>query len=200
MARPIQTPVPGTLLRNEFGLRGRVELQLGEEIIPVVNVADLARGAGVPIERTVTGRFVSNGVVGEYFVFQMVVPPSTLVRLGHLHVWADTAGTLKMHLGNALAATPASKLTIRFSDGRLTVPDFINPAVFPTFDTAAAGLGNDCEALYGIASADTPLDLDLSHVVVGSDDNSSYGFVEMSYTIANAKVQGTLTWKEYVAG
>lgn len=200
MGTPIQTPIPGQLLRDEFGLRGRVDLQLGGEIVPVVNIADLARGAGLPLQRYVTGRFSAAAVVGEYFVMQVAVPPNTIVQLDKLHIWANAQGSIKIHIGNALAATPATALTIRFADSRLLVPDFINPSVFPTFDTAAADLAGNYEGYYRIAVASSPLDLDLSHIILGSNDAVSYSFFELSFSTANAAVNGTFTWKEFVSG
>lgn len=201
MPFPIQTPVPGELLRREFGLRGRLDVQLDQVIVPVVNVADLAQGAGIPVERTVVGRFSQVAVAGEQFVFQMVVPPNTLVKLRRLHIWSQTAASdFKVHHGNALAAAPANLAEIRFADGRLLTPEFINPVVFPTYGTAAVALGANYEEIYRCDVAAQAIDVDLSHTVVGANDSVSYGYWEMCCDVANQKVVGTLVWTEYVAG
>lgn len=200
MAQSIQTPVPGQLLRNEFGLRGRVELQLGEEIIPVVNIADLARGAGLPLRRTVVARFAQAAVAGEYFVFQLVTPPNVIAALKRLVVWSDTAQQINFHHGNALAAAPASAVHERFTDGRLLQPDFINPSVFPTYGTAAVGLGANYEETYRLDVAYYQRSIDLEHVIVGAGDSRTYGYWEFAASTVNSGVTGALIWQEHAIG
>lgn len=200
MPKQINTPIPGELLRREFGLVGRIRPALDEVIVPVVNIADLATAGGLPLERTCVARFTQSAVVGERFVAQLVVRPNTLIRLRTLSAWSDTNNTnLKLHHGNKLPATPGTQAEVRYTDGRLLIPTFLNPAVFPTFDTATAAnaLVADYEEWYRLATANQMYQVDLSHIVVGSDDSTSNGFLEFEANQDNTGFSMSLTWTEY---
>lgn len=197
MAIPIQSPTVGQLLQNLFGLQGRVRPALEEFIVPVVNVADVAKSAGVSIRRSVVGRFTIAAVVGELPQIQMAVPAGIIARVTKLYLWSDTVMQVRIHHGNGLAAAPPTAMSTRYTDWRLLSPTFQNPAVIPTVGTAAAGLAV-YEEVYRLFTVNRPIELEwdqLGGVVVGG--TSTTGYFEVAAVTANSSLNGTLMWEEY---
>lgn len=195
MPLDIQTPVVGQLLAREFGLVGRVRPKLDEIIIPVVNVADLAKGSGLPLRKVATAQWQQVAVVGEYFVAQMVVRPGTLVQLHKLLIRTDQTTSLVIHHGNALAVAPASLATYRYMDGRLLAPEFISPQTQVLYDTQAAALATYEERYYQVQNQLVTYTWD--GVVVGADGPDTFGYLEIGCTAANCLVQATLFFEEF---
>ena len=101
-----------------------------------------------------------------------------------------------MHHGNALAVTPPTAATVRHTDGRLLYPTFVNPQVFPTHGTDPGGLGGNYEETYRL-NATQRYTIDLSHVILASDNASSNAFFELAFSIVNTSMTVTMRWTEY---
>lgn len=197
MTIPIQTPRPGQLLREAFGLRGSVKPVLEESIVPVVNVADLALASTIPIRRQAVARFFQAAVAGEYPVIEIATPAGIIARILKAFLWSGSAGDLYISHGNALGATPAIAISSRFLDWRLLSPNFTNPAIIPTRGTDAAGL-TSFQEVYRLATANAPLEIDwtrIGGVVIGG--TSTTGYWQLQAATANVTLNGSIIWEEY---
>jgi len=202
MAQPIQDPTVGTALQALFGLQGRVRPALEEFVIPVVNVANLARNAPPPVTGMATATCFVAGVAGQYPTLRFEVPGSILAELVYMEVQSGSAGLMGLAFrGNAATiAALAGSASKSFADGRLLSgsPGGLRyPAGALTYGTQAGLLASVHDEYQYEANAARKIDFPPG-IVCGTGRPDVYGFIEFQFSTAAAQLNRfTLGWREY---
>lgn len=196
MPHRVQNPRAGSALQREYDLRGRVNPMIDEMIVPVAIVSNLARQAGLPLTRRVAAfRFMGAGGAGFYSDQRLETPPNVFLELRQLRATTDTSGVLRVHFGSTITA-PTSSATQAFMDGRLRAQGATPAARLYADNTYGAQLTGS--QLRFTLTAGTDLVLTGIDWPLGRTD--AYDFLEFGHDTANASLQLSLVWDEYVPG
>ena len=197
MPKPIQDPTVGQLLQRAFGLVGRVRPALDEVIIPVVNVADLAKGSEVPLTRRASASFgEAAGGAGVHIVARLEVPPNIIAVVERIIARTTGFANLLAHFGSILPA-PANVATKSFTDGRLIARGEQPAAVLTSGQDPTPALTTwDWRAVCSNL-AEQQLVLNDVGWVVGDGRPGQFGFLEFGLAETNVGLQMAIEWTEY---
>lgn len=198
MAQEIQTPVPGSLLTDAFGLRGRVRPFLEEFIIPVISLGDLSLSIAPGVVRHATALINEAAAVGERWVGRFEAPAGVIAVIRQISLRsAGGLTTVSMRFpGSSPSITPANTCTKGFVDGRLLTGSGTSqtPACTLLSGTQVAALANP--SFQTSLPAEGLVYLPPGGWVVGGGANAP-GYMEMNVVGNNQACLGGIEWDEY---
>ena len=191
MPARVNNPRAAEQLRREYTVRGdRLNLQVDDIVVPVAIVADISAGSrGVPTVRRAYATFQQAAVALEYTTWRIEVPPSFIVVLNRVHVWAAASTTLVAHVGSSIPA-PANLATTQLMDGRLRQSG-LWPAARVAFGTQVAALAAPFRFLTAVGAG-------YDNIVewpFGRDDGG-YDFIEFQLSTINDGGTVSMEWDE----
>jgi len=198
MAQPIQTPVPGTLLTNAFGLTGRVRPFLEEFIVPTISLGDLSLSLAPGIVRHACALIQEGAVAGERWVCRFEAPPGVIAVIRQVAIKSSGGATnlSAVFRGNAPTISPANACAKGYTDGRLLPGSGTTqtPMCILLSDTQVAAVGS--VTFQVPVPAEGLVYLPPGGWVVGGGMHDS-GYIEMNMPVNNVQAQGGIEWDEY---
>lgn len=138
MPLPVQTPGPSSQLQRDFGLQGRVRLQIDETVVPVRLIADRPRAyfsGAVGISAGGVGIRTEIALVNT-FAAQQVEADDVLIHATEF--WSATAQRIDVVMPSAPGIAGFSNVT---SEGPVSPPWGSPRSAFQSKNTAAATAG-----------------------------------------------------------
>lgn len=194
MPTPLQLPGVAERLTSWGRLLGRLRLNLADEVLPVVQVADHSI-ASVPVTRRIAALQANQAAVaGELPTFSFQVPPSIIARIRRVTVTPAADDRVLFRLGSTINTAGYSAVNSFFLDERLAVSAGARPAGTLFRGTQVAGLANAPMVRWFSSTAPAPQEVD---IFVGSGVPVQFGFLEIQAVTANQLCRLYLEWDEY---
>lgn len=195
MAKQIQNPTVGDVLRQAFDIKGRVSPLLEEFVVPTVLIGDLGRGAPPAFIRHAVARFSQGAVVGQRAVWRFEMPGGMIAVMRRF--WyrpVGSNGSIVTFFGSSIAP-PAGTATKVFTDGRLAGQN--NPAGVLTFGTQVGNLATNQFVINAVQDPDAFAFEPPAGWVVGSGIAGQFGFLEQNFSVDNIGIDVVMEWDEY---
>jgi hypothetical protein len=193
MTLPIQNPYPGRLLQRAFNLQGSVRPHLSEEIIPVVQIADLGDAAYVPsLEYQATATWdIAAGGAGTSGRVRFEIPGGVIARIDEIMCRPAANSFIRYRFSN-VAAAPGAAVAKSFTDGRLLQAGLEPSGVV----TAGADVSPFAPEYRQFANA-TDVQVLKPGWLIGSGVEGQFGFFEFYMENTNQVFTGAIRWTEY---
>jgi len=193
---PINFPKIGETLQRAFGLKGKIPMMLGQEVIPTSIVGDQSVAQEPPILRSCVAHFDFGAVVGERFVMTLTLPANVIGIIREIDIEPAGANSLFRVFFGASITPPATAQVTSFTDGRLLATAGQEPAGVLLANTQVAVLGTT--QYLAKLTADIRNLIHPNNWVAGVGDPSGTGTIEMQGDVANLRFRGSIQWDEFL--